>query len=98
MSKNDDKKINLLTEDDVTTPEEIINRDKDNNRKEAFKKAYENIKLIIPNYFMSTRRKKAGSGGTGGFSQQIVVDVNQAKVETKIEEKSQQVKESEERE
>ncbi len=98
MSKKDNEKMNLLSEDDITTPEDIISKDKDNDRREAFKKAYENIRLIIPNYFMTNRRKKNGSSGAGGFSQQIVVDVNQAKVETKIEEKPQSTKESMERE
>lgn len=98
MPKNNEKKINLLSEDDITTPEEIINKDKDVDRREAFKKAYENIRLIIPTYFMTNRKRKKSSGNAGGFSQQIVVDVNQAKIETKMEETHNQEKENRERE
>ncbi len=77
-------KATLFGFDPVETPEEVINADKDIERKEAFKETYKRIAKIIPEYFMSQRkkRKNATSGGTA-FSQNIVVTPEKATIQTK---------------
>ena len=74
MAKEKKEKISLTSYDPVETPEEVIEKDKDFQRKEAFRESYKRIMKIIPDYFMEQRkkRKNATSGGTA-FSQSIVV-------------------------
>lgn len=83
MSEKNNKKRrkeNLLTYDlTVENPEDIIAADKDENRKQAFQKAYKAIANIIPEYF---RRKKNASGGKS-FSQNIVITTDKTTVQTK---------------
>ena len=104
MSQKNNKKRrkeNLLTyELTVEDPEEIIATDKDENRKNAFKEAYKVIANIIPEYFITQRkkRKNSSSGGTA-FSQNIVVTADKATVQTKeVVENTKQEIEKEDRE
>ncbi len=81
--KKKNEKISLTSYDPVETPEEIINSDKDTKRREAFKEAYKRITTIIPEYFMSQRKKRKNAAGTGGtsFSQNIVVTPEKVSIE-----------------
>ena len=88
MSEKDNKeKVGLTSYDPVETPEEVINSDKDTKRREAFKEAYKRIATIIPEYFMSQRRKRKNGSTSGGtsFSQNIVVTPEKVSVERKEE-------------
>ena len=83
--KGKDNKMNLFTYDPVETPEEIIKEDKNLERKKAFLDTYQRIAKIIPEYFMSQRKKKNGSANSGGgtaFSQNIVVTPDKVTVQT----------------
>ena len=82
MSDKKKNKITITSYDPVENPEDIIAADKDNDRKEAFKETYKRIMNIIPEYFM-TLRKKRKNGGSGGFSQNIVVTPEKVTLETK---------------
>lgn len=92
-------KTTLFGYDPVETPEEVIDSDKDMERKEAFKETYKRIAKIIPDYFMTQKkkRKNATSGGTS-FSQNIVVTPEKATIETKEVSKEEAPKEQKERE
>ena len=84
MSEKDNKeKVGLTSYDPVETPEEVINSDKDTKRREAFKEAYKRIATIIPEYFMSQRKKRKNGSTSGGtsFSQNIVVTPEKATVQ-----------------
>ncbi len=104
MSEKNNKKRrkeNLLTYDlTVEEPEDIIAADKDENRKNAFKEAYKVIANIIPEYFITKRkkRKNSSSGGTS-FSQNIIVTADKATVQTKeVAENTKQEVQKEDRE
>ncbi len=94
---------NLLAYDStVEEPQDIIDSDKDLKRKEAFQETYKRIANIIPEYFMTRRkkRKNSTSGGTS-FSQNIVVTPEKTTVEIKettVETKEETQKEEKERE
>ena len=99
MAKREkENKVGLLKYDPVETPEEIISSDKDSNRKKAFAETYQRIAKIIPEYFM-TQRKKRKAGGSGGtaFSQNIVVTPDKVSVQTN-EVKQVEVEKEEEKE
>ncbi len=86
VSKETKDKMSLTGFDPVETPEEIIASDKDNNRREAFREAYKKAMTIVPNYFLTPKKRKPNSGGTGGgFSQEIKITPESIKVETKGE-------------
>ena len=96
-----EEKVGLLKYDPVETPEEIISEDKDTERKKAFLETYQRIAKIIPEYFMSQRkkRKNATSGGTS-FTQNIVVTPDKVTLQTNElkQEEHQKEEEKEERE
>ena len=81
--KSKKQKVGLFNYDPVETPEEIIDADKDLDRKEAFKETYKRVAKIIPEYFMTQKkkRKNTSSGGTA-FSQNIVVTPEKATIQT----------------
>ena len=81
-NNKDKNRVTITSYDPVEEPEDVIAADKDNERKEAFKETYKRIMTIIPEYFM-TLRKKRKTGSAGGFSQSIVVTTDKAMVETK---------------
>ena len=99
MSNKNKEKISLTSYDPVESPEEIIEKDKDTDRKEAFRETYKRIMKIIPDYFLEQRkkRKNATSGGTA-FSQSIVVTPEKVTLQTKEVEKKEQIQEERERE
>lgn len=77
-------KVTLLGYDPVETPEEVMDKDKDTARKEAFKESYKRVMQIIPDYFLE-QRKKRKNGSTGGgtsFTQNIVITPENVKIET----------------
>lgn len=77
-------KVTLLGYDPVETPEEVMDKDKDTARKEAFKESYKRVMQIIPDYFLE-QRKKRKNGTTGGgtsFTQNIVITPENVKIET----------------
>lgn len=83
--KGTKKKVSFLGYDPIETPEEIINTDKNVDRRDAFKEAYKVVMKIIPEYFLTKRKKrKAGSGASGGnsFTQNIIVTTENVKIET----------------
>lgn len=85
-SKETNDKMSLTGFDPVETPEEIIAADKNSERREAFKEAYKKAMIIVPNYFLSPKKRKPNSSGTGGgFSQEIKITPESIKVETKGE-------------
>ncbi len=97
------KKISLTNVDLVETPEEIISADKDLKRKEAFAETYKRIATIIPEYFMTQRRKrKNGSSGGTSFTQNIVVTPDKVTVQTNevenVEEKNVEEEKTNDRE
>jgi len=101
MAKEKGKdRVSLTEYDPVEDPEDVIAQDKDVERKEAFKKTYETIAKIVPNYFMEQRkkRKKTSSGGTA-FSQNIIVTPEKVTVQTNEvkAEGSKEVKEEKEK-
>ena len=98
--KKSKEKVSLLGYDPVETPEEIISKDKDENRKEAFKDAYKVIMKVIPEFFLTNKKKKnTSSSGTGGntFTQNIIVTTENVKIETNNE-INQEYKDEKERE
>lgn len=100
QGKKKGKKVNLLSYDPVETPEEIMDKDKNTARKEAFKESYKKVMQIIPDYFLEQRRKRKNSttGGGTSFTQNIVITPENVKIETmeKEEKESQEEKEREE--
>lgn len=100
--KKKENKVNLLTYDPVETPEEIIKEDKNLERKKAFLDTYQRIARIIPEYFISQKKKKKGSANSGGtaFSQNIVVTPDKVTVQTQEikEQEKQEEREEKERE
>lgn len=100
MAKGKKKERMSLTKyDPVESPEDIISQDKDTERREAFRRTYEAIAKIVPNYFMEQRKKrKNGTSGGTSFSQNIIVTSEKATVqtnETKTEENKDVKKEKE---
>ena len=97
--KKSKEKMSLFGYDPIESPEEIISNDKNNERREAFKGAYKNVMKIIPEFFM-TNKKKNTSGSTGGssFTQNIVVTPEQVRIETNKENVQEEIKEEKERE
>ena len=92
------EKVSLIGYDPVESPEEIINADKDTNRKEAFKEAYKKIATIIPEYFMTMRKRRKGTGAGGtSFSQNIVVTPDKVTLQTKEVSKNEEKVEEKER-
>lgn len=86
MAKESKDKVSLFGYDPTETPEEIIDADKDIERKDAFKEAYKRVMQIIPDYFINKKRKKNGtSSGGSGFTQNIIVTTENAKIETNKE-------------
>ncbi len=98
--KNKNEKVNILSYDPVETPEEVIAKDTDVERKAAFQETYKRIAKIIPEYFMSQKkkRKNATSGGGTAFSQNIVVTPEKVEVQTNEVESKEEIKEEKERE
>lgn len=98
--KKDNKKVTLLGYDPIETPQEIISSDKNDERKESFKQAYKKVMQIIPDYFISQRKKRKASGGAGGksFTQSIIVTPENVKVETNEIEKVNEERKGIERE
>ncbi len=97
--KRGKEKVSLVGYDPVESPEEIIDADKDTNRKEAFKETYKRIATIIPEYFMSMRKKRKNSGAGGNaFSQNIVVTPDKVTLQTKEVSKTEEKVEERERE
>lgn len=97
MAEVNKKKTTLLGFDPVETPEEVIEADKDIERKEAFKETYKRIAKIIPEYFMTQKkkRKNSTSGGTA-FSQNIVVTPDKVTLQTKeVKEEGEKPKQEE---
>ncbi len=95
--KKNEEKISLTSYDPVETPEEIINSDKNTKRREAFKEAYKRITTIIPEYFMSQRKRRKNAAGAGGtsFSQNIVVTPEKVTIERNEEKHTENEKENE---
>lgn len=90
MSQNKSKdRITLLSYDPIETPEEIIEKDKDNTRKEAFLEANKRVAMIIPEYFKKEQKKKRKNSTSGGtafsqkFSQNIVITPEEVVVQAK---------------
>ena len=82
--KEKENKVSFLGFDPVETPEEVINADKDVERREAFKETYKRIAKIIPEYFMSQRKKRKNTTSGGkAFSQNIIVTPDKATIQTK---------------
>ncbi len=100
--KESKNKVSLLGFDPVETPEEVINTDTNTDRKEAFREAYKKVMKIIPEYFLTQRKKRKGTGASGGFAQNIVITPENVKVETtevqKVEEQKETEREDRERE
>ena len=96
--KKEKNEVSFLGFDPVETPDEIINSDTNNDRKEAFKEAYKKVMQIIPDYFISQKKRKKNSGSTGGFSQSIVITPNDVKIETTEMQKQEQEKQTEKEE
>lgn len=101
MAKEKDTKneVTLLGYDPVETPEEIIDSDNNDDRKDAFKQAYKKVMQIIPDYFMTARKKRKGTGASGGnsFTQNIIVTTDNIKLETNEIDKQDLKKEDKER-
>ena len=93
-----EKKTKLLGYDPVESPEEIIKKDSNLERRKAFLETYQRVAKIIPEYFMNQmKKKKNGSGASGGgtsFSQNIVVTPNKVTVQThEVKEEQREEKE-----
>ena len=98
MSKEKKEKISLTEYDPVETPEEVIEKDKDVDRKEAFRETYKRIMKIIPEYFTEQRkRRRNNNSGGSAFSQSIVVTRDKVTLETKETEKHEEKQEERER-
>ncbi len=84
MAKEEKSKVTLLGYDPVETAEEIIDGDKDIDRKTAFKEAYKIVMQIIPEYFIKQKRKRkpGTSGGGTSFTQNIIITPENTKIET----------------
>ena len=94
MTEKKKEKIRLTSYDPIEDPEEIIQADKDLNRKNAFANAYKTIMGIIPEYFLKQRKKhKNSTSGGSGFSQSIVVTPEKVTLETKEIAEKQEEKE-----
>lgn len=95
--KEGKNKVSLLSYDPVETPEEIIDKDKDIDRRAAFRDAYKKVMSIIPEYFIKqTRKRKPGtSGGGTSFTQNIIITPENTKVETKEISENQREEEKE---
>ena len=91
MAEGNKRKITFLGNDGVQDPEMIIDSDKNNDRKNAFREAYKRAMQIVPDYFMKKKRKPSG-----GFSQSVIITPEEVKVETK--EVQQEVTEDNDRE
>ena len=95
--RNNKEKLSLTSYDPVETPEEVINSDKDTKRREAFREAYKRITTIIPEYFMTQRKRRKNATGAGGtaFSQNIIVTPEKVSIERKEEKQVKAEKENE---
>lgn len=86
MAKGNKQKSkgSFLECDNIETAREIIEADKNTARKKAFLEAYEKNKLIIPTYFINSKKRKNASSSSGGntFSQNIIVTPENVKLET----------------
>lgn len=102
MAEDKEKKerLKLTVSDEVEDPEVTINADPDASRREAFKETYKRIAKIIPEYFIIQRmkRKKATSSGGTSFTQNIFVNQNNVKLETKEVTKEEKQGEKEDKE
>lgn len=99
MSKQTRDQMSFFDSDNIETAQEIIDADKNNNRKVAFNEAYKKVMQIIPEYFLKKKKKNSGTGDSGGtsFTQNIIVTTQNVKLETnQISE--EQVEEDRERE
>lgn len=93
-----DNKITLLGCDNVETPRQVIETDKDTARKKAFLAAYERTKLIVPEFFIKKKPKNtSGASGGNGLSQKITITTEVVKLETK-DNQTKEVEEDRERE
>lgn len=94
--KKEKKKFNFTGYDPIEDPEEIIAKDTNQSRREAFQRAYRVIANIIPSYFMQKKKKNASSSGGGSaFSQSIVVTPEKVTLETKESAKEEKQEERE---
>lgn len=78
-------KMNFLSPDLVESPREVIDSDKNNDRKIEFANSYKKIMQIIPEYFLKKKKKKAGTSSDSGgssFAQSIIITNEIAKIET----------------
>lgn len=96
--ENKKNRMTLTGFDPVDTPEEIIQSDKDNNRKQAFQEAYKRIAKIIPEYFMTQRKKKNSTSGGSSFQKIVVTEKGATVQATETKVKQENVKEEKERE
>ncbi len=96
--KNEKTKNTLFGSDEVVDAEIVIASDKDTNRQNAFKEAYKKVMQIVPNYFLTTRKRKSSTSSSSGFSQSIVITPENAKIETKETVQNENIKEEKGRE
>lgn len=99
--KKSNEKISFLGFDPVETPEEIIDKDSDIDRKKAFRDSYKVVMQRFADLFVNPKRKKTStSGSTGGkaFTQNIIVTPEQVKIETNKESMQEEKQEEKERE
>lgn len=84
MSKKTSDKMSFFGSDNVESPKEIIDADKDTDRKAAFKDAYKRNMQIIPGYFTKKKPKGSTSESSGGksFTQNIIVTQEGVNLET----------------
>lgn len=98
MAENKQDKVTLLGCDNVETAREIIESDKNTERKKAFLDAYERTKLIVPEFFIKQQRKRknsSDSSGGKGLSHRIIVTPQKVESETKGLEESVEKEEKE---
>lgn len=97
QNNKESSKVSFLGCDNVETAREIIESDKNTARKKAFLEAYEKTKLIVPNYFINSKKRKNTSSSSGGksFSQNIIVTPESVKIENMENEQKQDQEEKE---
>lgn len=81
-------RMKFFDPDFVESTREIIDSDKNNERKLAFAESYKKIMQIIPGYFLK-KKNKPGSSSSGGnnfvksIAQNIIVTNEKVELETK---------------
>ena len=82
-------RMKFFDPDFVESPREVIDSDKNSDRKVAFAESYKKIMQIIPEYFLKKKKKAGTSSNSGGNSftksiaQNIIVTNEKAEIETK---------------